>query len=439
MTRSTGAPLNVAPDVELGSLYERTRDGRWVAILWRGRKRVAFYGKTKGEARERRRLEYRRAMQGVQTVSGRSRLTTGEWLQRWFDSYHPPAESTRTSARHRLAHAIPVIGNIPLEELTGDDLTALYDAKMELWSSTIAETGRPCRTSPKAKGVLLGTSPQTTFGIHRVLYQALKAACRGRNRLLLHNPAEDAEPPYVPPRLLSFLDVEQTARLIAVARSRPYGSIVIVAVQTGPRQGELLARQWKDYDADTGALSIYTSKKRKQTIGPTKTKQSRRTLILPSASRSALDWDRNRLIASGRYRETDLIWPARDGRLLEPTHLLRGIFHPMLIDAECPIIRFHDLRHTAATILLRTMQPHQVAEILGHTTAALVWKTYGHVIPKDLQKAVESMDALFPVPEAPQPAQRIAIRAVSVVEAIPREAATGDPIIPREPALAGSS
>ena len=169
MTRSAGGLLNAAPDVELGSVYERSTDGRWVAILRRGRKRIAFYGQTKAEARQKRTVEYRRALQGVRTVSGRSRITTGEWLQKWYEGYHPPAETTRTSAKHHLAHAIAGIGSIPLDELTGEDLTALYDAKIELWSSTLAETGKPCRTSPRAKHVLLGTSPQTTFNLHRVL------------------------------------------------------------------------------------------------------------------------------------------------------------------------------------------------------------------------------------------------------------------------------
>lgn len=390
-------PAAVDAILDMGSVYERQKDGRWVAILWREGKRCAFYGGTKKEAREKRQREYQRALHGLRPTRQRhERITTGEYLSQWIARYNPPAESTKIRAQQHVNHAIPAIGRIPLEELTGDDLTDFYDAKIELWLSTVDESGKPCKTSPKARDRLLGTSPMTTFNMHRVLFQALRAASRGRNRLILHNPAEDAEPPYVPPRELAFLDIQQTARLIEVASGRRYGSMIVTAVQVGARQGELLARQWKDYDSESGALSIYSSKKRGQRIGPTKTKQSRRTLTLPAAARAALDADRSRFIALGSYRESDLIWPAMDGTLLEPTHLLRGIFHPMLVEAECPIIRFHDLRHTAATILLRTMQPHQVAEILGHTTAALIWKTYGHVIPKDLQKAVESMDALFP-------------------------------------------
>jgi integrase len=403
MRRRSAAHGNPAPpmvNVELGSVYERGRDGRWVAILWRDGKRTAYYGTTKGEARENRRRAYHQALHGLALTPARRRITTGEYLARWVERYNPPAESTKVRARQHVAHAIPALGNIPLEELSGDDLTALYDAKIELWLSTVDDEGKPCKTSPRARGTLLGTSPMTTFNMHRVLFQALRAASRGRNRLLLHNPAEDAEPPYVPPRDLSFLDVEETARLIEVASGRRYGSILITAVQIGARQGELLARQWKDYDPRVGTLSISSSKKRGQKVGPTKTRQSRRTLTLPAASRAALDADRNTLMAAGSYRETDLIWPATGGTLLDPSHLLRGIFQPMLSAASCPTIRFHDLRHTAATLLLRTMQPHQVAEILGHTTAALIWKTYGHVIPKDLQKAVESMDALFPAPSA---------------------------------------
>lgn len=277
-------------------------------------------------------------------------------------------------------HLIPGVGHIKLQKLTGQHLQSFY-----------------------AKKLKEGTSFNRVRQIHGLLRQALKHAKRiklvGVNVSEgLDLPKEEKYKPYV-------LTPEQARSLLQVARARDLEALIALAVMTAMRKGEILGLRWSDVDLDTGIVQVSRTLNYLPVYhfveGKPKTETSERTIVLPHVVVDLLKKHRTwqlqqKLKVGAKWEDRNLIFPNRVGNFLVPHTTLWRQFRRLLADAGLPPMHFHDLRHSAATILLNMGVPaHVVQELLGHSDVAITLGIYGHVMPSMRKDAIEKLDGLY--------------------------------------------
>jgi integrase len=179
----------------------------------------------------------------------------------------------------------------------------------------------------------------------------------------------------------------------------------VLALVTGLREGELLGLRWSDVDLDAGTVTVRGSMQPdehgRRVIDETKTRSSRRLVVLPRLRVAALVRHRSvqpreRLRAGPRWEELGLVFPNPVGRPALPQNLLQRSLYPLLERAGLPRLRFHDLRHSAATLLLaRGVHPKVVSELLGHTQIGITLDLYSHVSATMLRHAADAFDELL--------------------------------------------
>lgn len=180
-------------------------------------------------------------------------------------------------------------------------------------------------------------------------------------------------------------------------------ALYTVALAVGLRQGEALALRWEDVDLDMGTLLIRRTVQRidgKLVYGEPKSRTSRRTIALPHAAITALQRHRRRQIeehlrAGSLWQDHGLVFTTHFGTPLDARNVIRW-FKALLKKADLPDFRFHDLRHTCATLLLvQGEQPRTIMDILGHSQISLTMNTYAHVMPEVRREAASKMDAIL--------------------------------------------
>lgn len=245
-----------------------------------------------------------------------------------------------------------------------------------------------------------GLSKATVNKIHTVLHKALAQAVKWL--MVPRNVTEAAQAPSPAPKEIRPLNKEQVGALLEAASGDPLETLYRLAISTGMRQGELLALKWEDVELDRGLVRIrhtLTREKGHFYLGEPKTKGSRRTVRLTQDVISSLnDHYRQQLEQKMKNRtsweEHDFVFTTQTGNLLNPTNLRNRSFRPLLEKAGLPPIRFHDLRHTTATLLLKQeVPPKHVSALLGHTTVAMTLNIYSHILPDMGDRVVEAMEA----------------------------------------------
>jgi len=202
--------------------------------------------------------------------------------------------------------------------------------------------------------------------------------------------------------------------LIAADGDR-FHALYVVALASGARQGELLALRWSDVDMDAGTIRITRTLicgaragARKDngvpqvewTFTEPKTASSRRTIPIGRTAVEVLRRHRKaqaaeRLLAGRAWHDGDLVFATTIGTPVNSSNL-RMLYYALLARSGLPRIRFHDLRHTAATLLLEAgVHPRAVADRLGHATPSLVMNTYGHVTERMQREATAAIDAVL--------------------------------------------
>jgi integrase len=180
-----------------------------------------------------------------------------------------------------------------------------------------------------------------------------------------------------------------------------FETLYVLAVTAGLRQGELLGLKWEDVDLEEGVVRVRRTLARHKgrlVLGEPKTKKSRRTVQLTQAAVEALNGHFarqmvQRNILGELYEHQGLVFATQRGTLVNPTNLRKRSFEPLLEKAGLPAIRFHDLRHTCATLLLsRNVNPKIVSEMLGHATIAITLDTYSHVLPNMQKSAARALE-----------------------------------------------
>jgi len=362
-----------------GSIYQR-KDGRYAAaITFENRKRKYFYGETRREVQEKLKTAQRELHQGLLATGPQQ--TIKQFLERWLEDAYKPTVKPLSYAGFRSVityHLIPAFGSIAVQKLTPDMIRAYFKQKLDG-----------------------GLKPSMIGYIHKVLRRALEDAMK--SGLVARNAAKLVKPPRVEQSEFQVLTVEQAEHLLEVARGSSLDVLLTVALTTGMRRGELLALHWGDIDFDKHTVFVHRTVARISGRGMVesepKTKSSRRHIRLPAVAVEALKRHRTQQEqmkqVAERWQEKGLVFPGRDGNYLYP-NTLANRFNKLLGQAGLPHLRFHDLRHSAATILLAIgVNPKEVQERLGHSSITMTMDVYGHVLPTMQQDAVNKIDTLF--------------------------------------------
>jgi integrase len=213
--------------------------------------------------------------------------------------------------------------------------------------------------------------------------------------------ADVVKPPRPLAKEMVALSADETGRLLDAAAEDRLEALYKLAVHTGMRQGEMLALRWQDVDLENAVVSVRRTLTRsggKVTFGEPKTKKSRRSIRLTPQATEALRAHlerqlRDMEILGDRYRDQGLVFTTDTGAPINPSNLRQRSFAPLLKSAGLPHMRFHDLRHTCATLLLsRGVHPKFVQELLGHATIAITLDTYSHVIPSMGDATAKAME-----------------------------------------------
>ncbi len=366
----------------ISRLRERLPNGkereRWVArISWPDGRREVRYGRTHAEAA--RKLRAALTAQDLGALAPPPAETVEGLLRRWLDGTQRSirASTAEKYERDLRVHVFPRVGRLPVARLTPDRVRRLY-----------AELGEG------------GLSPMSIRHVHATLHVALRQCLReGR---VARNVADLVSPPQAQRHPITPLSGAQVGRLLDLARGDPLEALFVLAVTTGMRRGELLGLQWTDVDLPGRALAVTGSLQRVTGLGQLrsdpKTAASRRRVPLVPRAVAALRRHRDAQTA-GRERAGEwwqdhgLVFCTTLGTPLEAGNVLRRSFRPLLERAGLPPIRFHDLRHTAATLMLSEGVPVKVAsEVLGHSTTAITADTYQHVTEAMQRQGVRAID-----------------------------------------------
>jgi integrase len=309
------------------------------------------------------------------------RQTVAQFMQRWLVATKP-ALRERTWIRYEeysRLHLVPEIGKVALTALTPLHLQRLY-----------------------AKRLASGLSPTTVRHLHATLHRAFDQALRWG--LVQRNVADLVAPPRAKHFAIATLTATQASDLLEAAGGNRLHALYVMALTTGMRQGELLGLRWRDVDLDRGAVQIRGSMQATRSglqFAETKTAGSRRQVLLPARTVEALRQHRvaqsgERLRIGPAWEDNDLVFANEVGRPIAAGNLLKRSFEPLLRRAGLPRIRFHDLRHTSATLLLEEgVHAKIVSEMLGHTRISTTMDLYSHVTPTMQRRAADAFDAIL--------------------------------------------
>ena len=364
-----------------GSVYQR-KDGRWVAVITTDEGKKKFvYRKTQKEALKELQLANQAKMQGTLITTKDQKLK--DFLTQWLTDSAQPNLREKTYIRYGELinlHVLPTLGKITLQKLTPQHLQKLYNKKRQE-----------------------GYAPQTVQHIHRVLHRALNDAVKWS--LVARNVCDLVDTPRVPKLEMRALSPEQSQDLLAAVQGDTLEALYVLALTTGMREGELLALQWKDIDFQNGTLQVRRKISRITNKGfifsEPKTAKSRRNITLTRMAMESLKQHRihqneRRLAAGPTWEEYDLIFCNTLGRPIEVGNMIRRSFRPLLQKAGLPIIRFHDLRHSCASLLLAMgVHPKVVQELLGHSQISITLDTYSHVLPSLQGDAITRLETLL--------------------------------------------
>jgi integrase len=358
----------------------RRRDGRWAAAVSLGaRRRKWFYGATREEVQRK----LTAALHAINTggLADAHGLTVSSFLKQWLQEVVRPSVrhwTYRGYEVHVRLHINPVLGSMPLERVEPRHVQSLLNRKLNE-----------------------GMSPKSVRYIRGTLRTALNQAVRWG--LIARNSASLVDGPRVPTYEIQPFTPDEARRFLAAAKGDRLEALYAVALTLGLRQGEALGLRWQDVDTELGYLRIAGQLQRfdgEFHLVEPKTARSRRTIVMPPSIGKTLDMHRTkqaseRASAGKDWNKLGLVFTRPDGHPLDGT-VVTHQFHRFLDRAGLPQRRFHDLRHSCATLLLvQGVSPRVVMEILGHSHIAMTMNTYTHVVPELRRDAAQRMEALL--------------------------------------------
>jgi integrase len=368
-----------------GSVYQRKGDKRWVAsIRLPSGQRLSRYGDTEQEAKRNLKDAQRELERGT-LVTARDQ-TIEAYLDYWLEIRSPTIRrSTIVNYRSKIRkHVLPYIGRTRLQKLTGDMLQSLY-------SKLLNE-----KLSPNTVGI-----------VHIILKSAFKDAVLWGK--LAVNPCDKVKPPKRVHEETDFLDLEQALQLIEAAKGHRLECMITLVVVTGMRRGELFALHWDDIDFEKKMLSVRRSLSYTNVDGTgykyteelPKTEAGKRAIPLPDIALEALKQHRarqaeQRLRAGPGWKNLNLVFCSGTGFYYSPS-VHHKSFKAVLKAAGIPeTLRFHDLRHSAATILLAMgVNMKLIQQRMGHSDIAITLGLYSHVTDSMQDQLVKMLNEHF--------------------------------------------
>jgi integrase len=362
-----------------GTITERG-DGTWAAAISLGnKKRRWFYGKTRREVQDKLKRALLEQQQGK--LLPVSRRTVGAYLAEWLEQVRPTIRRrTHDSYALNVRRLDPHIGKVRLDALSAADIRKAYAA---------LENSLSARSIEQA---------------HTVLHTALRQAVL--DGVLDKNPSDAVSSPRPERREMKTLTPGQVQSLMTSTANDRLHALWALLVTTGLRSGEAVGLKWEDVDLDEGSLTVRRSIQRQVGIGlvevPPKTKRSSRRVHLADGTVRKLREHRIRqkaeFLSSGRpWNDHCFVFVNGVGGMLDTGNVWES-FQRRLRRAGLPIVRVHDLRHTAASYLLGQGENIKVVqEMLGHSTVTTTIDIYGHTLPGMHKAAAGRMDAMFPI------------------------------------------
>ena len=334
--------------------------------------------KTKRECQEKLR-QLTEGMVGRNDRKVKPDMLFGDWLCYWYETHSKPTlrASTRNNYENVIHnHVLPEIGKISLHKLSQNDLQQFY--------GRLKKNGRKRLTEQYGAGL----SDRMVRMCHAVCRSALERAVR--DDLLRTNPAIGCKLPPKKAKEMQVLDREELQKFLIQAQADGYYELFLLDICTGLRRGELIALQWEDLNFETGVLTVnkqaYTVNGELQIIPP-KTKASVRKLVLPPAVLAVLREYRKKVDSRWMFPS-----PVKADRPITPG-VARRRLQTILERADCKRVRFHDLRHTFATLALENgMDVKTLSAMLGHVSAATTLDIYTHITSDMLSEAAAKID-----------------------------------------------
>ncbi|MEU0704514.1 tyrosine-type recombinase/integrase [Streptomyces bacillaris] len=397
-----------------GTVYQR-KDGRWEAagyVLAPGntRKRVRIYGTTRKDALAKLTEKIAASNRGLPVPSAQGSVAA--YLTYWLENValHHLRENTHTrytTCVHR--YLIPGLGKKKLTKLTAKDIRT--------WLNQLRTTCQCCtrhidarRDEPRccAAGSCCSKwlSPLTLAYIHSVLKSALEHAVREEE--IPRNVARNVRTGTPRPRRFEPLTASEARQLLTATQDHRLHALFELALHTGLRKGELLGLRWEDLDLDAGTAAIRRTLQRTAAGGlttlPTKTRASERRIALPTRCAQSLklhreQQQREREAAGTTWQDSGHVFTTAQGGAIDPTNLTRA-FTALLHRAGLRRIRFHDLRHSTATLLLEQgVELVVIKELLGHAHIGVTATVYAHVRLRLQRNAIDALGTALTGPE----------------------------------------
>ena len=371
-----------------GNIRKRS-DGRWEGRYTAGYdpqtgKRIIknVLGKTQAEVKAKltKALEACKELDVVRT----DEYTGAEWLRLWYDLYAEPNVRPTTAASYRRSielYVIPRIGDIKLNRLTSRELQKLY--------KDLLENGR-LREVQKEKNP--GLSSSTVRGIHMMLHNALDRAVK--ERLILRNPTEDCIIPKLEKKEMKILHPEDIKAYLTAAERRGVLPMFYLELVSGVRKGELVALLWDDLDMERRTISVSKQALSRPggeiVVNRPKTENSIRAVSIPQEAVDLLVEEHK------KHPDNPYMFPSpKTGGMYYPDSVV-NLHKKLLQDAGLEHIRFHDLRHTFATMALQNgVDVKTVSSMLGHYDAGFTLRTYTHATRQMQEQAAEKMGSFM--------------------------------------------
>ena len=309
--------------------------------------------------------------------------TVASWLRTWYELYSKPNVRSSTAEYYRRSieqHVVPRIGNIKLNRLTSRDIQKLY--------RDLQESGR-LREVQKSKNP--GLSNATVRGIHMMLHNALDRAVK--ERLILCNPTEDCIIPKLVKQEMKILHPEDMGAYLQAAGKRDVLPMFYLELVSGLRKGELVALHWDDLDSESRTISVSKQaavRNGEITISRPKTETSVRKISIPQEAVDLLVQEHE------KHPDNPYMFPSpKTGEMYHPDSVV-NLHKKILKDAGLEHIRFHDLRHTFATMALQNgVDVKTVSTMLGHHDAGFTLRTYTHTTRQAQDEAAEKIGAFM--------------------------------------------
>ncbi len=366
-----------------GSIFRRKEDGRWVGALDMGvragkRRRKTLYGRTQEEVRVKLNQTRKAQQDGLPVAATRQRID--RFFASWLASQKTKVRQSTWERYDDLLrlHATPYIGHLYMTGLGPQHLDDLYRDRQQS-----------------------GLSPATVQRLHRVISQALDQAARWG--VVPRNVATLVDPPRATRHEMKTYSPEHAHTLLQAVSGDPLEALYVLALSTLARKGELRALRWSEVDLEGRVIRIIATIQETRegpVFGPPKTRKSRRPILFTKRVQEILRRHRVAQIAE-RFRvgeawhDLDLVFPNKIGEPLADSSVSQN-FHTRADRAGLPRIRFHDLRHTGATLLLGCgVNPKIVSEMLGHSSVAITLDLYSHVTPTMQREAVTALEGVL--------------------------------------------